>query len=189
MVDLTYLTLRDMFRMPIGKLRDVAAYLGVESPTTLSKSELVEVTYKAKCGVDIDNIPVRRGRPTKPAKGEYSIDWDNVPERNWTSEQIGESLGKFSKFNDNVAGYDIQDSNDKRVANDNSDLTNIIELGYLEIMDDGYGFTRSTYGKNSDAYVSSRLIRTVGLRKGDVLTGTARAQYEGKPYADRKSVV
>ena len=76
MVDLTYLTLRDMYRMPIGKLRDVAAYLGVESPTTLSKSELVEVTYKAKCGVDIDNIPVRRGRPTKPAKGEYSIDWD-----------------------------------------------------------------------------------------------------------------
>lgn len=183
MVDLTYLTLRDMYRMPIGKLRDVAAYLGVESPTTLSKSELVEVTYKAKCGVDIDNIPVRRGRPTKPAKGEYSIDWENVPEKNWTSEQIGESLGKFSKFNDNVAGYDIQDSNDKRAANDNSDLTNIIELGYLEIMDDGYGFTRSTYGKNNDAYVSSRLIRTVGLRKGDVLTGTARAQYEGKPYA------
>ena len=45
MVDLTYLTLRDMYRMPIGKLREVAAYLGVEYHTTLSKWELVELTY------------------------------------------------------------------------------------------------------------------------------------------------
>ncbi|MDE6565585.1 MAG: transcription termination factor Rho, partial [Clostridia bacterium] len=172
-----------MFRMPIGKLRDVAAFLGVESPTTLSKSELVEVTYKAKCGVDIDNLRVTRGRPTKPPKGDYSIDWDKVPERNWTIEQVDESLGKFVRANDNIAGYETQEANDKNVSNENSDFTNIMELGYLEIMEDGYGFTRSNFGKSNDAYVSLRLIRSVGLRKGDVLTGTARAQFEGKPYA------
>lgn len=97
MIDLTNLTLRDMLKMPIGKLRDVAAYLGVESPTTLPKSDLVSETYKAKCGLDNDNLRVSRGRPTKPAKGDYTIDWDRIPEKDWTVDQVNERL-RFANY-------------------------------------------------------------------------------------------
>ena len=38
-IDLTNYTIDDLFRLPIGKLRDVAAFLGVDSPTTWSKGE------------------------------------------------------------------------------------------------------------------------------------------------------
>ena len=96
-IDLTNYTIDDLFRLPIGKLRDVAAFLGVDSPTTWSKGDLVILSYKAKCGVDTKNMRVSRGRPTKPAKGNYTIDWDNIPEKNWPYEQVNECLSSFVK--------------------------------------------------------------------------------------------
>lgn len=180
MVDLTYYTLNDFLKVPIGKLRDIAAFLGVESPTTLPKKELVTATYKAKCGVDSSKLKITRGRPTKAAKGEYTIDWDNVPEREWTLDKIDASLGRFVKANDDTSTYEaiVKDVSNVPAPN----LDEIVDLGYLEILEDGYGFTRSK-GKKNDAYVSQKLIRTLGLRPGDFLTGIAKSQYEGKSTA------
>jgi transcription termination factor Rho len=58
--------------------------------------------------------------------------------------------------------------------------------GCLEIMDDGYGFLRFpqnnyTHGKN-DIYVSSSQIKKFGLKKGNVVSGPARAPKDDEKY-------
>jgi len=58
--------------------------------------------------------------------------------------------------------------------------------GCLEIMDDGYGFLRFhknnyTHGRN-DIYVSSSQIKKFGLKKGNVISGPARAPKDDEKY-------
>ena len=58
--------------------------------------------------------------------------------------------------------------------------------GCLEIMDDGYGFLRFlsnnyTHGRD-DIYVSSSQIKKFGLKKGNVVSGPARAPKEDEKY-------
>ncbi|MFO7897101.1 MAG: transcription termination factor Rho [Candidatus Cloacimonadales bacterium] len=58
--------------------------------------------------------------------------------------------------------------------------------GCLEIMDDGYGFLRFlknnyTHGRN-DIYVSSSQIKKFGLKKGNVVSGPARAPKDDEKY-------
>ncbi len=58
--------------------------------------------------------------------------------------------------------------------------------GSLEITDDGYGFIRFkennyTHGKN-DVYVSSSQIKLFGLKKGNVVSGPARAPKDEEKY-------
>ncbi len=183
MIDLTYLSFDDMTKMPIGKLRDVAAFLGVKSPTTLSKQDLLAATYKARCGVGNAKFEISRGRPTKPAKGAYFIDWDKIVERDWTNDEVDESLSKYMNLNEPDTSYSAEVKTYEKEVNNKPDLNNIIDLGYLEIMEEGFGFTRSTINKSHDAYVHNRLIRSLGLRKGDFITGIAKEQYEGKSYA------
>ena len=188
MMDLTYLTIEDMDRMPIGKLRDVATFIGVKSPTTLSKDALIKATFIEKhdhCKSIIKDGPeiiTKPGRKTGTAKGEYTIDWEKVPERFLSDEEYSEILSRFAvtiTFKAKEPGFDEYIQNDVS----KNDLSNIIELGYLEILEDGYGFTRSIDSNIEDAYVSARLIRSLGLRKGDFLTGVAKEQYEGKSIA------
>lgn len=182
-LDLTSLTIEDMLNMNIGELRDVAAFLGVESPTTLSKKDLVTLAFKAKCGQLQGNFRISRGRPTKPAKGEYTIDWDNVPEKNMSEEEINSTLTKFLIANDVSSVYESETQVEHKSEQNSIDLDNEIDLGVLDIMEDGYGFARSKKGHNFDAYVSNKLIRTLGLRKGDNLKGISKAQFEGKQNA------
>ncbi len=178
-IDLTNFRIEDLLKLPIGKLRDVAAYLGVESPTIYPKMELATLAYKAKCGVDKKPMKVTRGRPTKPAKGDYTIDWENVPEKSWLKEQVEETISCYVIAND----VDVDDVGEVPET-PQIDLSTISDLGYLDIMEDGYGFARSLDGNRSkDAYVSKKMIATFGLRRGDLITGIAKAQYEGKPVA------
>ncbi|MEG2675809.1 MAG: transcription termination factor Rho, partial [Clostridia bacterium] len=59
------------------------------------------------------------------------------------------------------------------------------KFGLLDIHSDGYGFLRAEnceYG-NKDAYVSAKLIRSLGLRPGDMVGAIARKNAENKPPA------
>lgn len=193
--DLTNLGIEEMIDMSISQLRDVAAYLGVKSPTTMSKDNLIKTAYEKKAYKAIygkqdylsdltrDDFTVHRGRPTKPAKGDYTIDWDNVPEKAMTEEQIAQTISNFVKANDIPTIYESSTVSKKPSLTENKNLDDIIDLGLLDILDDGFGFTRSPQGRNFDAYVSAKLIRNLGLRKGDRISGITKPQYEGKSNA------
>ena len=58
--------------------------------------------------------------------------------------------------------------------------------GVLEIMQDGYGFLRSSdynyLNSPDDVYVSQSQIKLFGLKTGDTITGTIRPPKEGEKY-------
>lgn len=62
----------------------------------------------------------------------------------------------------------------------------MIGSGALEIMQDGYGFLRSSAGSYlsgaDDFYVAPNLIRRFQLRSGDTITGTIRGAEKGERY-------
>ncbi|MDP2728212.1 MAG: transcription termination factor Rho [Dehalococcoidia bacterium] len=61
---------------------------------------------------------------------------------------------------------------------------NLFRAGYLEIVDDGYGFLRQENflpGMNDD-YVSQSQIRRFALRTGDLVTGQVRPPKNGEKY-------
>ena len=71
----------------------------------------------------------------------------------------------------------------KKIANDGEIITG---LGVIEIMQDGFGFLRSSESNYlpgpDDIYVSPSQIRRFNLRTGDHIIGKARAPREGERY-------
>ncbi|MGQ1785759.1 MULTISPECIES: transcription termination factor Rho [unclassified Saccharicrinis] len=79
-------------------------------------------------------------------------------------------------------GYRRQDKQDKSF-----DFDGIISAsGVLEIMQDGYGFLRSSdynyLNSPDDIYVSQSQIKLFGLKTGDTVLGTIRPPKEGEKY-------
>ncbi len=62
----------------------------------------------------------------------------------------------------------------------------ITNIGVLEILQDGYGFLRSSdfnyLNSPDDIYVSQSQIKLFGLKTGDTVTGTIRPPKEGEKY-------
>jgi len=100
------------------------------------------------------------------------------------------------KSNDNKGNQ--QSKNDNAGNNGNKDSRNryrepdfefdaIIESeGVLDVMQDGYGFLRSSdynyLSSPDDIYVSQSQIRLFGLKKGDTVLGNVRPPKEGEKY-------
>ncbi len=94
--------------------------------------------------------------------------------------------------------YQKKDHQDKKSSNFDKDLKNkykqpeyefdsIIESeGVLDIMQDGYGFLRSSdynyLSSPDDIYVSQSQIRLFGLKTGDTVLGNVRPPKEGEKY-------
>ena len=94
--------------------------------------------------------------------------------------------------------YSANGSHEKKSSNFDKDLKNrykepdfefdsIIECeGVLDIMQDGYGFLRSSdynyLSSPDDIYVSQSQIRLFGLKTGDTVLGSVRPPKEGEKY-------
>lgn len=183
--DITHYSTADFYAMSIAKLRDVAAFLGVDSPTTKPKGELVELVNQAMSGL-IPIIPqkIGRGRPTKGPKGEYFIDWELISSRNTADDEF---------VSMNIVFHDNSDENiefmTRKGRYGQSEIQpisqNIMQSfeGSLDIMSEGYGFIRTNKFSNSrgDAYVHAKIIKCNDLRKGDYIVAQGMKQYEGKP--------
>ncbi|WP_412986259.1 transcription termination factor Rho [Pontimicrobium sp. IMCC45349] len=104
------------------------------------------------------------------------------------------------KDKDNQKHRDNKSSNNRNQNNNNGNKDNrnryrepdfefdaIIESeGVLDIMQDGYGFLRSSdynyLSSPDDIYVSQSQIRLFGLKKGDTVLGNVRPPKEGEKY-------
>ncbi len=69
-----------------------------------------------------------------------------------------------------------RDRENNKDSNESWDGEPIPVAGYLELRPEGYGFLRvnGALPSKDDAYVPVKMVRTLGLRKGDHLTGTSR---------------
>nr|WP_297783699.1 transcription termination factor Rho [uncultured Allomuricauda sp.] len=123
---------------------------------------------------------------------------DNKPRDN--KPQDNKSQGNTPKKNQNNrrSNQHNKPHHDKKNSNFDKDLRNrykepefefdsIIESeGVLDIMQDGYGFLRSSdynyLSSPDDIYVSQSQIRLFGLKSGDTVLGNIRPPKEGEKY-------
>lgn len=164
-----FFTEQELSRMSIFQLRDTARQIGVASPTSKKKEELIKMYLDISTGKAQPAAKTRRGRPPKQKV------------ENPAAERKAEEMA--------VAHQDAeQPSGEKHVVNieellksDDCDR----KSGVLDILSEGYGFLRAEnceYG-NKDAYVSAKLIRGMGLRAGDMVVGVAKKNAENRPPA------
>ena len=102
--------------------------------------------------------------------------------------------GNFNESEDNNGGErnfkDKRQERYERMQQQNAllqELEGIVSAeGVLEVMQDGYGFLRSSdynyMSSPDDVYVSPSQIKLLGLKTGDTVTGTIRPPKEGEKY-------
>ena len=170
MTDKKFYTEDELNKMTVFQLREVARDIGVSSPTSKKKEEIIS-QYLGRADGEIQPTRSTRGRrPVNKPRELESSDKDKG--------QSGEEKGKKQvQERENVAPVTPQEDNAE------SELEE--KHGVLDIHPDGYGFLRAEnceYG-NKDCYVSAKLIKSIGLRAGDKVAGRAKRNAENKPPA------
>ncbi len=149
------------------------------APKTESKS--TDESEKPKRRPKRENVTEasEEAKETKASKGS-----DENP-----SEEKGQKRERPQKRENKEGGDDRRDRNNKRQQyNQNiKDFDGLIENeGVLEMMQDGYGFLRSSdynyLASPDDIYVSPSQIKLFGLKTGDTVKGQIRPPKEGEKY-------
>ncbi|MEQ8358460.1 MAG: transcription termination factor Rho [Cytophagales bacterium] len=149
--------------------------------------------------------PVKKESPEKKSKTDelfdISLDEDDADFKLPDIEEVEESDSDDSK-KENVKpavkaadkkGQDRDRTQDKPQHRQKKNLPNFKEFdgvieseGVLEIMQDGYGFLRSTdynyLASPDDIYVSPSQIKLFGLKTGDTVQGQIRPPKDGEKY-------
>lgn len=208
-LDLTKYTLEDFKRFSIFELRDIAAFFGVQSPTSHSKSELlllideakkkpkVILTEAGKIPTESDLARGKKGRPTKPAQNIYIM--LNAADENASVKKYDDSESTQTSVADDSVPYEKSNSPympkpfDDLIAAKYEAFDNLSKgfareyVGYLEINPKGYGFLRANpncVNPSKDAHIDYFLIRRFGLRKGDVVKAVGV-----KPFDDKAATI
>lgn len=148
-------------------LRTYARNLGIESPTQLSKDELL---------LKIDELSKNDKSVGKTSQSTPN-NFTRSRNKKTTSDELlpvdRETQKKGSMLNESISEIiSIDESCEERE-------------GILDIHTEGYGFIRVKNCEHSDkdVYISAVKIRKTGLRRGDYIKGIAKVSYDNKPAA------
>tara|TARA_X000000950_G_scaffold289154_1_gene410274 strand:- start:1310 stop:2812 length:1503 start_codon:yes stop_codon:yes gene_type:complete len=184
----------------LSELQEIAENLKISKFKTLKKLDLVYkiLDHQASNPEEKDNV-----QQEKPSKPNSKFKTRKKPYR---SEDVGENEEKNSSDEKNnrpekkhhTSKKDGNQRKSNTEPNGNRDKRNrykepdfefdaIIESeGVLDVMQDGYGFLRSSdynyLSSPDDIYVSQSQIRLFGLKKGDTVLGNVRPPKEGEKY-------
>ena len=184
----------------LSELQEIAENLKISKFKTLKKLDLVYkiLDHQASNPEEKDNI--QEEKPNKPnskfktrKKPHRSEDGKENEEKNSSDEKNNRPEKKH-----HTSKNDGNQRKPKTEPNGNRDKRNrykepdfefdaIIESeGVLDVMQDGYGFLRSSdynyLSSPDDIYVSQSQIRLFGLKKGDTVLGNVRPPKEGEKY-------
>ena len=184
----------------LSELQEIAENLKISKFKTLKKLDLVYkiLDHQASNPEEKDNF--QKEKPNKPnpkfktrKKPHKSEDVKENDEKNSSDEK---NLRPEKKHH--ISKKDGHQRRPKTEPNGNRDKRNrykepdfefdaIIESeGVLDVMQDGYGFLRSSdynyLSSPDDIYVSQSQIRLFGLKKGDTVLGNVRPPKEGEKY-------
>ena len=132
-------------------------------------------------------------KPNNPDKGDVEL---KVEENKTTTEERHIHNKSKIAHKKSKASHNNRDRNNKNQRNSNNgnkykdpdfEFDGIIESeGVLEMMQDGYGFLRSSdynyLSSPDDIYVSQSQIKLFGLKTGDTVRGNVRPPKEGEKY-------
>ncbi len=134
--------------------------------------------------------------PAEEPKAEWETDVDDGGADSIGGDPSTEGSGPSSQPRDDNAAGDGQSRRRRRRGRDRDEQFQGEPLpveGTLDLRDEGYGFmrTKGFLASREDVYVPAKLVRQLGLRKGDVITGTSRpaARNEKNPALMRVDTV
>lgn len=149
------------------------------------------------------DTPRRRGRPrktdqTKTQEMSQASDKTPAEKKESGNEQVSNTPERKERRNDRQDRQNRNQNRDnnrdnrqrreeKKESKYNFELDGLIEgVGILEMMQDGYGFLRSSdynyLSSPDDIYVSPSQIKLFGLKTGDTVQGAIRPPKEGEKY-------
>ena len=181
----------------LSELQEIAEELKISKYKTLKKLDLVYKILDHQASnpdeKDVDKTEKRDSAKSKFKTRNRSN--KNNPSDKKLNEDKTDQTDKKPQNRDN---RDNRNRKPKGEPNGNRDTRNrykepdyefdaIIESeGVLDIMQDGYGFLRSSdyhyLSSPDDIYVSQSQIRLFGLKKGDTVLGNVRPPKEGEKY-------
>ena len=176
------MTFQELEAMKLQELRSMAKELGVDSPTTFPKRELVlKIMEKNGVLVDESELPAppkrRGGRPRKEQSDAGGFTEYVSPQE--------ESATVAPAFRPRSG---LQPIADDQLAPEVSQMLSDGDCrdceGILEIAPEGFGFLRvqNYLPGPRDIYVANTQIRRFELKTGDKVTGKARPHVDGKKY-------
>ena len=145
------------------------------------------------------NAGPKRGRKPKQQKNESQLELDEandkaavkegIEARDDTNETLEEtqSLDGSPVIQPQQSSNKFQQQTQRREQAFNIEFDGVIQgEGVLEMMQDGYGFLRSSdynyLSSPDDVYVSPSQIKLFGLKTGDTVSGYVRPPKEGEKY-------
>ncbi|EAR00043.1 transcription termination factor Rho [Maribacter sp. HTCC2170] len=172
---------------PRPKRARVAAEKKTESPKT--ENEKTEAVKPAQSETSKPPVKREQKQGNKP---------NPRPNPNQNVKKDHHNKGQQHKNQHAKKPHHQKNGQDKRNSNFDKDLKNrykepefefdsiIASEGVLDIMQDGYGFLRSSdynyLSSPDDIYVSQSQIRLFGLKTGDTVLGNVRPPKEGEKY-------
>ncbi len=200
----------------LSELQEIAKSVGVRRLTGLKKMELIYqiIDTAAASPLEVqDEKPSIKGKIDSVAKVNEQAIPDKKANENFKNEnpklkveekQAQQKSDKkdpnlqqkqnhnYSKYNNPKRKKDHQEvnhnrDNRNRYREPDFEFEGIINTeGVLEMMQEGYGFLRSSdfnyLSSPDDVYVSQSQIRLFGLKTGDTVLGTVRPPKEGEKY-------
>ena len=174
----------------IAELQDIASKLGIEKTTGLKKMDLA---YKI-----IDHYASNPSSVKEEKKPEEKISIEKNDSKNEIKKEVVKQKSKESlPKKDNKLPHkpnkfvrkerNHNQDNRNRYKEPDFEFDGIIESeGVLDIMQEGYGFLRSSdynyLTSPDDIYVSQSQVRLFGLKTGDTVLGHVRPPKEGEKY-------
>ncbi len=176
-------------------------------PKAPKESSSEEVKSNDETKVEVTEKAERKPRTSHKAQGGDSNDHrsknkdqHNDQNKEQSKDQNNDQKTKNNNPNQNKNKQPLKNNNQKKEKNSNydRDLKNrykqpehefdgiIASEGVLDIMQEGYGFLRSSdynyLSSPDDIYVSQSQIRLFGLKTGDTVLGEVRPPKEGEKY-------
>ncbi len=208
-------TIDDLNVKLLSELKELAEKMGVKNAKKLTKQELVykildqqaitgEAPGAKKAAPETRTPrPRKRENVTPAAKIEKELSADELAET--INTEVDATITKFDEpaeqkaprpENQNRQNFQREPREDRQPnqqQHNNPQRPNIKDFdgaisseGVLEIMQDGYGFLRSSdynyLASPDDIYVSPSQIKLFGLKTGDTIKGSIRPPKEGEKY-------
>ena len=184
----------------LSELQEIAENLKISKFKTLKKLDLVYkiLDHQASNPEEKDNNPEekvnkpkakfkKRNKPHRTDDVKENEEKNTSEEKNTKPEKKHHSSKR--EGNQRMPKAEPNGNRDKRNRYKEPDFEfdAIIESeGVLDVMQDGYGFLRSSdynyLSSPDDIYVSQSQIRLFGLKKGDTVLGNVRPPKEGEKY-------
>jgi transcription termination factor Rho len=125
--------------------------------------------------------------PGLPLLSPLEVDTEVTPVEIVVQETPAKSAGKQTQQNQNQQNNNNQKQNNQQQDSKQFDFEGILNaIGVLEIMQEGYGFLRSSdynyMSSPDDVYISQSQIRLFGLKTGDIVEGPIRPPKESEKF-------